>query len=807
MNKYKFLYVLFIAVLVSVVDLTAAPDKKFYIYLCFGQSNMEGNARYEQQDLEGVNPRFVMMPAVDMSDKQRQVGKWYTATPPLCRQYTGLTPADYFGRTMVDNLPKGIRVGVINVAIGGCKIEIFDSKGAAVHIETQPDWLKNMAKEYSNNPYDKLIEAARLAQKDGVIKGILMLQGESNSGEAEWPAKVKGVYDNILADLGLNATDVPLYAGEVVNSDQQGVCGGHNNVIARLPEVIPTAHVVSSKGCPAAADRLHFTAEGYRMIGRRFAAEVLRTEGMADKADKILSEQNALLARSTYYTNPLINADMPDLSVVRRDSDYYLISTTMHMMPGAPVMHSRDLVNWRTVSYVFDRLTETPRYDLIDKTAYGRGQWASSIRYHNGMYYVAFSPNDEPHKTYIYSTKDPKEGNWKLISYLPHFHDNSLFFDEDGKVYIFYGSGDIHLRELKPDLSDVMEGGVDVVVASPDSIDNALHEGSQCIKHNGYYYLMIISWPKDKPRRQICYRSKNIAGPYEKKLILEDNYQFFPYVAQGCLIDDVNGDWHALVFQDRNAIGRTPNLLRVRWVDGWPMLGAEDGRDGNVEYSGIVNLPKYDTGWRITESDDFSIATLKNQWQWNHNPVNEAWSLSAKEGSLRLTTSRVVDNLYMAPNTLTQRMTGPESSATVSLDLSGMKEGDVAGFAAFNGHSGLLEVTCEAGRKILRMKEQVVNLDRDKKVTSVDSNTIQTVELEGDKLYLRIDGDFRLRRDKALFYYSTDGDNFMRIGSEFQMRFDYMRLFMGTRFAIFNYATKTTGGYIDVDYFNYNRKN
>lgn len=291
MNRIKLLSTLLIMMVFTCVS-KAAPDKNFHIYLCFGQSNMEGNARYEAQDTEGVDPRFVMMPAVDMPRQQREVGKWYTAVPPLCRQYTGLTPADYFGRTMVEKLPENVRVGVINVAIGGCKIEIFDSKGAAAHIETQPDWLKNMAKEYDNNPYDRLIETARLAQKDGVIKGILMLQGESNSGEAEWPAKVKNVYENILADLGLNATEVPLYAGEVVNSDQQGACGGHNNIIARLPEVIPTAHVISSKGCLAAADRLHFTAEGYRMIGRRFAAAALRCEGMADKADEILNSSN-----------------------------------------------------------------------------------------------------------------------------------------------------------------------------------------------------------------------------------------------------------------------------------------------------------------------------------------------------------------------------------------------------------------------------------------------------------------------------------------------------------------------------------
>ena len=208
---------LFIAVLalLSVVTMKA-QDENFYIYLCFGQSNMEGNARYEKQDMEGVSPRFMSMASMDDAKLGWKKGEWHTAVPPLCRPYTGLTPADYFGRQLVQRLPENIKVGVINVAIGGCGIELFDKVNYASYLEKQPQWMKNMTKDYDDNPYARLVELAKIAKKQGVIKGMLMLQGETNTGQQDWPAKVKKVYENLLADLGLNANDVPLYAGEVV---------------------------------------------------------------------------------------------------------------------------------------------------------------------------------------------------------------------------------------------------------------------------------------------------------------------------------------------------------------------------------------------------------------------------------------------------------------------------------------------------------------------------------------------------------------------------------------------------------------
>ena len=256
------------------------PPEELYVYLCFGQSNMEGNAPIEAQDRENVPERFRMMAAVDNPDMNRIKGEWYTAIPPLARRYTGLTPVDYFGRKMVEKLPKNIYVGVINVSVAGCSIDLFDKDKYASYLPNQADWLKGIANEYGGNPYNHLIELAKKAQKVGEIKGILLHQGETNTGDPDWPTNVKKVYEDMLADLGLAAVDVPLLVGEVVHANQGGVCAYHNTVVARIPEVIPTAHVISSNGCPAASDNLHFSAEGYRILGSRYADKMLSLLGI-----------------------------------------------------------------------------------------------------------------------------------------------------------------------------------------------------------------------------------------------------------------------------------------------------------------------------------------------------------------------------------------------------------------------------------------------------------------------------------------------------------------------------------------------
>jgi hypothetical protein len=266
------------AVLLLVSTGSFAQDKNFYIFLCFGQSNMEGHARFEPQDTT-VNNRFRVLEAVDCPNLDRKKGEWYTATPPLSRCNTGLTPADYFGRTLLASLPANIKVGIINVAVGGCKIELFEKDSYQSYVSIAPAWMMGALEPYDKNPYGRLVEMAKLAQKDGVIKGILLHQGESNTGDTAWPLKVKGVYENLIKDLKLKPRQVPLLAGELVSKDQNGACASMNAIISKLPETIPNAHIISSEGCPAVADRLHFTAEGYRILGKRYAEKMLALLG------------------------------------------------------------------------------------------------------------------------------------------------------------------------------------------------------------------------------------------------------------------------------------------------------------------------------------------------------------------------------------------------------------------------------------------------------------------------------------------------------------------------------------------------
>ncbi|MCH7410541.1 sialate O-acetylesterase [Belliella sp. DSM 111904] len=272
---------LVLSVLIGMITLSncaIAQDENFYIFLSFGQSNMEGHAKFEEIDTE-VDERFQVLQAVDCENLERKKGIWYPAAAPLTRCHTGLGPSDYFGRELVENLPAHIKVGVINVSVGGTKIELFQKDNYQSYVDTAPDWLQNMVKEYDGDPYGRLIEMAKLAQKDGVIKGILLHQGESNTGDQEWPLKVKGVYDTIVEDLGLDENSLPILAGEMVSAEQGGKCASMNAIIATLPQVIPNAYVISSENCEAVNDGLHFSATGYRELGRRYGKQMLAILG------------------------------------------------------------------------------------------------------------------------------------------------------------------------------------------------------------------------------------------------------------------------------------------------------------------------------------------------------------------------------------------------------------------------------------------------------------------------------------------------------------------------------------------------
>ena len=508
--------------------------------------------------------------------------------------------------------------------------------------------------------------------------------------------------------------------------------------------------------------------------------------------------------------NPMLWADVPDPDVIRVGDTFYLVSTTMHLMPGAPIMKSKDLKNWETVGYIFDKLTDSPKYDLLQGTAYGRGQWATSLKYHKGKFYALLAPNEQGAMgdTYIFSA-EKAEGPWTIVSRMRHFHDCSLFFDDDDRVYVIYGTGE--MMELKADLSDVIEGTHRQIFQREED-EKGLLEGSRVIKHNGKYYLLMIShtYGPGKHRREVCYRSENIHGPWEKQVILESEFGGFSYEAQGTIVDTEDGDWYGIIFQDRGGVGRVLTVMPCRWINGWPMLGDENGKVPDT----VRPLKSGEPEATIVKADDFSQARLGLHWQWNHNPIDQAWSLTERPGYLRLKTNRVVPNIYLAPNTLTQRMEGPSCSGIIVMDLSRMKDGDRAGLAAFNSDTGALTVKKTGKKLTLEMNELKVELtDRNKEVKNVEEKTIESVELKQQKVWLRIDADFRPvkaqgfmpGKDLATFYYSLDGETWTKMGSDYKMGFDWRRFFMGSKFGIFNYATKKAGGYVDIDTFDYRR--
>ncbi len=504
--------------------------------------------------------------------------------------------------------------------------------------------------------------------------------------------------------------------------------------------------------------------------------------------------------------NPMLWADVPDPDIIRVGDTFYLVSTTMHLMPGAPIMKSKDLKNWETVGYIFDKLTDSPKYDLspTEGTVYGRGQWATSLKYHKGKFYALLAPNEAGSMgdTYIF-TADKAEGPWKQVSRMRHFHDCSLFFDDDDRVYVVYGTGE--MMELKKDLSDVIEG-THRHIFQREADETGLLEGSRMIKHNGKYYLLMIShvYAPGRHRREVCYRADNIQGPYEKRTILQSEFGGFSYEAQGTIVDTQDGDWYGVIFQDRAGVGRVLTVMPCRWIDGWPMLGDEEGKVP----ARVRPLKSGEPAKSIVCADDFSSEKLGLHWQWNHNPVDKAWSLTERPGYLRLKTARVVPNLYLAPNTLTQRMEGPKCTGSVALDLSKMKDGDIAGLAAFNDHSAVMAIK-KVGKKLtLELSDQQVRLtQREKKVEKVEVKVLESVDLNKNqqKIWLRIDANFIPRTDIATFSYSLDGKEWTKIGGDFRMGFDWQRFFMGTKFGIFNYATKKVGGYVDVDEFAYNK--
>ena len=488
--------------------------------------------------------------------------------------------------------------------------------------------------------------------------------------------------------------------------------------------------------------------------------------------------------------NPIIFADVPDMSMIRVAHTYYMSSTTMHMSPGLPIMKSKDLVNWQLINYAYDTLVSNDEMNLENgKSTYGRGSWASSLRYHNGVYYVStFAATSD--KTHIYTTKNIEKGPWKAISFRPVLHDHSLFFDDDGKAYMIYGNKKLTLVELNDDLSGIKEGGVNQVIIDNTSEPServgvsGLGEGSQLFKVNGKYYLFNITWPRGGMRTVVIHRADKLTGPWEGRVALQDLG-----VAQGGLIDMPNGTWYAYLFRDFGSVGRIPYLVPVKWEDGWPLLGL------NGKVPELLDLPA-SKGLipGIVASDEFT--RKKNEpalplvWQWNHNPDNSLWSVSARKGYLRLTTGRTDTSFLLARNSLTQRTIGPVCTGSTSLDVSKMKEGDFAGLGLLQKNYGLLGVRVEGDKKVIVM----VNAGTGRPVES------GTVSLDQKIVFFKAECDFTDKKDVANFFFSLDGKTWMPIGTQLKMSYTLPH-FMGYRFTLFNYATKNIGGFVDFDFF------
>jgi len=495
------------------------------------------------------------------------------------------------------------------------------------------------------------------------------------------------------------------------------------------------------------------------------------------------------LSNAQSAQNPVIFADVPDVAMIRVGNTYYMSSTTMHMSPGLPIMKSTDLVNWQLVSYAYDTLATMDELSLTNgKSTYGRGSWASSLRYHNGLYYATTFAQTTG-KTYIFTTKNIEKGPWKVSSFRPSYHDHSLFFDDDGKVYLVYGAGKIKMIELEADASAVKKGATEQVIIENASLPSGTGgglpaEGSQLLKVNGKYYLFNITWPRGSMRTVVIHRADKITGPYEGRVGLQDLG-----VAQGGLIDTQDGKWYAYLFRDYGAVGRIPYLVPVKWEAGWPVLGSNGKVPETLELPASKGLIP-----GVVASDEFirkkTEPTLPLVWQWNHNPDNKLWSVTERKGFLRLKTGRIDTSFVSARNTLTQRTIGPESSASVSIDVSNMKEGDFAGLGLLQKNYGVVGIKIEKGGAKIVMVSNATG----------KAEEAESIALNKKIIYLKADCNFRDKKDTAGFFYSLDGKSWLPIGKPLKMSYTLPH-FMGYRYSLFNYATKQVGGYADFDYF------
>lgn len=478
------------------------------------------------------------------------------------------------------------------------------------------------------------------------------------------------------------------------------------------------------------------------------------------------------------YRNPVLFADYPDPDIIRVGEDFYFASTTFANSPGVTILHSRDLVNWRIVSHVVDRLDGDPRYDLRNGGDYRHGFYAASLRRHKNMFYLAVTPVG--HKTRIYRSAKI-DGPWTYKELDREAFDPALFIDADGAAYLgssIGSDGTVTLLTLNDDLS--------AVTAAKVAYYNKGAEGSKIVRHNGYYYLFNAIPGK---LAMTVSRSRSLWGPWETKPSIDDKTGGH----QGAIVDMPDGGWYGFVMVDAGAIGRMTNISPIFWKDDWPWWGTPDRPDYVPERS-----PKPIKGHPFAEpptSDDFASAKLGLQWQWNHNPDDSKWSLKARPGYLRLHATQA-DGIWSARNTLTQKAQGPKMRAVAKLDTSGIRSGDVCGMGSFGKYNAQLSVVGGAkGAKALRM--MLTESTKDGPKTDV---RVPSVPITGRALWLRTDMDFDTKLGRVA--YSLDNAKWTDVGGSFPLAFDWRTgTFQGQQIALSCYNPAPTGGYLDVDSF------
>lgn len=494
------------------------------------------------------------------------------------------------------------------------------------------------------------------------------------------------------------------------------------------------------------------------------------------------------------YKNPLLWGDWPDPDFIRAGDEFYFVSTSMHYVPGCPILKSKDLVNWEMAGYAVDRYDEDKRYNMDGGSMYLRGSWAATIRHHNGLFYVGFcTPNwDKEKGNFSMCTAKDIKGPWTRTIFPEYLYDPGLFFDDDGKVYVVHGQGRLYVTELAADAKSVIGKPKEIwnkAIEKPEGSTAPGNrygmEGSHVYKIKGYYYITCPAGGTEG--WQVCLRSKNIYGPYESKIIVQDESSYPDNgLHQGGMLQLKDGSWWFMIMQDRGPVGRVPHLVPVVWKDNWPMLG-KDGNGKGVVVNDKPNVGKTYPVKVPATSDEFNSSKLGLQWQWNHNPDNSKWSLTKQKGQLRLYAS-FANDLTHARNTLTQRVQGPSSSGTVELNSKGLKEGNIAGFGIFQSPYAYIAIRKEASSQTLLMVNngQVIDSIPGFKATRVWIRASATQE-----------------QFSASFFYSMDGISFLPFGNTLKMGLGYD--WTANRFALFQFSTKSGGvdGYADFNWFRF----